>query len=221
MADMVIFIPDKADTARWETIGSGRCLYLRYRKRRGLFAEKRTKRYLQKAKGCSTSDAFWAKKLGLPLLSGSGTELVLALCDRLVPEAAAEKCLALSVGERYDAEAIIRIARRVRTMELIAPESAASLAETIEEETGLSVPIFPAYRPGEGKIALRLPGGADCGKDAIDVSCPDASCLFAPPSALRPLCTHVGSDGDTLAALLPFFGFSYGDAGIFLSKSTK
>ena len=101
------------------------------------------------------------------------------------------------------------------------PYLADALAETIEEETGLRVPVFPKYRPGEGKIALRLPGGAACEGETMDVSMPTKSCIFAPPPILRPLCSHVGNDGDTLEALLSFFGISYAEAGIFLSKSTK
>ncbi len=221
MADLAVFIPDAVNTARWETVGSGRCLYLRYQEKTGFFAKRRVKKHLYKAKGCSTFDRGFSEKLALPLLSGDGARLALALCDRLVPKAAAEEGLILSVGKDYDKAAILEIARKVRFLELVAPEGAEALCEAIEEETGLSVPVYASLSEETEKPRLRLPGGLPLGNGAIDISNPGESCLFAPPAPLRPLCARVGTDGDTLEALLRFFGFKYRDADIFLSKTTK
>ncbi len=221
MADLAVFIPDEVNTARWEVIGAGRCLYLRYAEKKGFFAKRRVKKHLKKAAGCTTLDRGFAEKLSLPHLSGDANRLLLAICYKLVPSEAAEEGLVLSVGKVYDTEAILEIARNVRTLELICPEGGEALAEKIEEETGLSVPVYTSFPGQTEKPCLRLPGGIACGEGAIDVSCPLESCVFAPPAGLRALCTKVGTDGDTIEALLQFFGYTLRDADVFLSKSTK
>ncbi len=220
MADLSVFIPDAVNTARWEPVGSGRCLYIRYMEKPKFFQKRAVKKHLLRAKGTYAVQAEFAEKLSLPLLSGDGKKLVLSLCDRLVPKAAEEEGLVLSVGEEFDEAAILEIARRVRTLEIISKADLTGLCGKIEEETGLIVPVYTKYQPAK-KIFMRLPGGMAVGKGAIDLSAPEKTCLFAPPEALRPLCKIVGSDGNTLEALLRFFGFSYGDADIFLSKITK
>lgn len=219
MAELSVFIPDAVNTARWEPIKNGRCLYIRYMEKPKMFGKRKVKKHLERAKGTYAVQAEFAEKLSLPLLSGNGEKLVLALCHRLVPKAA-EAGLVLSVGEEFDEAAILEIAKRVRTLEMISTADLEALCSKIEEETGLIVPVYKEYRPMD-KIFMRLPGGMAVGKGAIDLSCPKKTCLFSPPEALRPLCKIVGSDGDTLEALLRFFGFSYGEADIFLSKITK
>lgn len=220
MAELSVFIPDGTNTARWEPMGTGRCLYLRYQENPNIFQKRKVKKHLLRAKGTHTLQAAFAEKLSLPLLSGDSTRLVHALCHRLVPKVAEEQGLVLSVGETFDTAAILEIARRVRTLEILSADDISPLTEKIEEETGLVVPVYTAYQPAE-KVFMRLPGGMACGKGAIDLSKPQKACLFAPPAPLRPLCKIVGSDGNTLEALLRFFGFSYGEADIFLSKITK
>ncbi|MBQ7036850.1 MAG: hypothetical protein IJN74_05100 [Clostridia bacterium] len=220
MAELSVFIPDTKQSARWEPIGNGRCLYLGYREKPGLFQKRKEKKHLLRAKGTSTLQPEFSEKLSLPLLSGNGEILVHSLCDRLVPKAAEDGGLVLSVGKSYDTAAILKIAKKVRTLEIIMAEDDGHLAECIGEETGLVVPVHNAFHPAN-KIFMRLPGGMACGGGAIDLSSPQKTCLFAPPEELRPICRIVGSDGDTLEALLRFFGIPYDRADIFLSKITK
>lgn len=220
MAELSVFIPDTVNAARWENVGNGRCLFLQYIKKPKFFQKRSVKKHLERAKGTYAVQSEFAEKLSLPLLSGRGDLLTLALCHRLVPQVAEERGLVLSVGEEVNEAAILEIARRVRELEIISEADMTALCDKIEEETGLCVPMHRVFHPTE-KIIMRLPGGMAAGKDAIDLSSSRKACLFSPPAALRPICQIVGSDGDTLEALLRFFGFSYGDANIFLSKITK
>ena len=41
MDALSVFIPDTVSTARWESIGAGRCLYLRYRQTPGFFQKRK------------------------------------------------------------------------------------------------------------------------------------------------------------------------------------
>ena len=111
------------------------------------------------------------------------------------------------------------LGKKVRFLELIGGEEAEELSEEIGAETGLSVPVFPRLRPEQGKMVVRLPGApGGCG---LDLSDPCRACVFLPPPPLRQVCQRVGTDGQTVATLMSFFGFSPTEACIFLSKSTK
>lgn len=205
-----MFIEDTKDEVTAETVGTGEVIYIRYRRRRGLFAGKRLTRFLEESsRGCATVGTP-PGSLSLPVLGGDAGTLVHARAARFVPPGTER--LSLFPGKGYNRTAILEIASRARYLELIGGKEEETLAEEIGEETGLSVPVFPVLRK-RGQNILRLPG-APAG-EGLDLSNPTKSCTFLPPPPLRSVCRAVGTEGDTLAALLSFFGFSATDGEIF------
>ncbi len=209
---------DTKDYTEAEAIGSGEAVYIHYRPRRGLLARRRLTRFLaEKAADCAVVQPPPVEGMALRQLHGDAATLVCAAAARLLPPGIAR--LALFPGQWATEAVLLEIAGQVRFPELIGGTEAAAMALKIEAETGLSVPVFPVLRPEPGKVVLRLPGApAGCG---LDLSDPCRSCTFLPPPPLRRLCRVLRADGNTLAALLPFFGFTPRDAGVFLSNFTK
>ncbi len=218
MGKLAILIPDTKDFTETETVGSGTCMYIHFKRRRGPFAQKRLTRFLaEKTAGCAVIEERWAKVLELPLLRGDAGRLVHANAVRLLPPNVEH--LALFPGRGWQKESILALSQRVRFPELIGGEEAERLAAEVEAETGLAVPVFPVLRPRPEKLVLRLPGAK--GGSGLDLSRPEKNCTFLPPPSLRRVCTHTDGSGDTLDALLLFFGFAPSDAGVFLSNFTK
>ncbi len=217
MEKLAVFIEDDADFIRQETVGRAEGLYVHYRRRRGPFASLRLARYIKgAASGAVCVDREIAESTGLPLLSGDAGRLVHAACYKLLP--AGTTHLALFPGVGWQTEAILEMARRVRFLELIG-EGNEALAAQIEEETGLMVPLFGQVTEEADKCIMRLPGApGGCG---IDLTVPHKACVFAPPPPLRALFAHTRGDGDTLEALLRFFGFAPQSVGIFCRNLQK
>lgn len=217
MQRIAIFLEDTKDWHETEAVGRGEVVYLHFRPRRGLLARRRLARFLaEKAAGCTVLEA----PVALPcprLPAGDAGALVHACAARIVPSGTER--LALFPGRGWQREVILEIAEKVRFLELVGGAEAEALAEEIGAETGLSVPVFPCLRPEAGKTVLRLPGAPKgCG---LDLSDPCRTCTFLPPQSLRRVCRYVGTDGQTVAALMSFFGFAPWEACVFLSKSTK
>lgn len=210
MERLAVFIEDTKDEVTAETVGKGQVIYIRYRHRRGPFARKRLSQFLEESsRGCATIGTP-PGSLSLPVLKGNVGTLVHARAARFVPPGTER--LSLFPGKGYTSAAILEISSRVRYLELIGGKEEERLAEEIGEETGLSVPVYPVLR-NRGQKILRLPG-APAG-EGLDLSNPAKSCTFLPPLPLRSVCRVVGTDGDTLAALLSFFGFSFGEGEVF------
>ncbi|MBE7025476.1 MAG: hypothetical protein E7408_05420 [Ruminococcaceae bacterium] len=210
MGTLAICIEDTKDFITEERVGTGTVAYIHYRMRHGLFARRRLTRFLaEKTEGC-VCIGHPPVPLSLPSLSGDAGTLVHARAARFVPPDTER--LSLFLGKGWDRGAILEIAARVRFLELIGGTEAEAFAEEIGAETGLSVPVYPMLRE-RGQTVLRLPGAP--GGYGLDLSDPVRSCTFLPPLPLRPVCRFTGADGDTLAALVSFFGFSVGDVGVF------
>ena len=211
---LAIFIPDTSDLTETETIGTGEVLYIHFKVRRGLLSKKRLLRYLEReAEGAYTFDAYFARLLALSTPRGEVCALIHAVFPRLVPEGTVQ--LSLFPGEGYREEAVLTAARRVQFLELVGDAALSPLADRIEAETGLVVPIVASPHEEENALFVRLPG-AKAGA-GLDLTTPEAL-SFLPPPALRRVTSFVGTDASVLAALLPFFGFTHADVDVFCKK---
>ncbi len=212
---LAIFIPDTEDFVKAEPVGSGEALYVHYRVRRGPFPRLRLRRRLYPhLAGAYTLDAFFAERFSLPVPKSDVRKLVHAVWDRLLPSDVTQ--LSLAPGEGVLLETVLRAARRVQFLELLGDASLSPLADAIEAETGMVVPIVSAPHPTENGLSVHLPGAL--GGEGLDLSAPEGVLTVLPPPALRKVTAHVGTSLKTLAALLPFFGFSYEDADVFCKK---
>lgn len=213
---LAIFIPDDADFSNAAPVGSGEVVYIHYRVRRGPFLSRRLRRrFGEVLRGAYTFDRYFAERLSLPVPTGDAARLVHAVWDRLLPEGVVQ--LSLAPGEGFLFDTVLRAARRVQFLELLGDAALSPLADAIEAETGLVVPIVSAPHEGEGALSVFLPGAV--GGTGLDLTCPETTVGVLPPPALRKIAALVGTSLETLAALLPFFGFSYADADVFCKNS--
>lgn len=218
MGRLAVFIEDTKDFTETDKVGSGEVVYVHYRMRRGLFAGRRLSRFLtEKTRGCAVCCTPPVRLEECEQITGSQSELVHKLADRLVPSGT--KHLVLFPGQGWHRPAILRIARKVRFLELVGDSSLETLAEEISEETGLSVPVLQEMGNRDGKEILRLPGAPP--GTGVDVTAPEKNCRFLPPPSLRRVCAVTGTDGNILAGLLSFFDLPEEEIGVFLSNFTK
>lgn len=215
---LAVFLEDTKDFTETETIGCGEAVYIHYRLRHGLLGRRRMVRFLaENAVDCAAVQPLPVALPTIRQLHGDAAELVRNAVPRLIPPGTER--LAIFPGQGTAEKTLVEIAEKVRFPELIGGAEAAALAAKMEAETGLSVPVFSTLRPEPEKLVLRLPGAPPgCG---LDLSAPAACCTFLPPLPLRRVCRTLQADGDVLAGLLSFFGFSPRDAGVFLSNFTK
>ncbi len=212
---LAIFIPDTADFTKSIPIGHGEAVFLHYRIRRGFLGARRARRrLLREARGAYTFDTAFSEQLSLPIPAGDAARLVHTVWDRLLPEDIT--LLSLAPGEGYLPETVLRAARKVRFLELLGDASLSPLADFLEAETGMVVPIVAAPHTAEGALSVYLPGSR--GGAGLDLTQPDRTLSFLPPPTLRSLTPHTGTSARTIAALLSFFDIPYADVDVFCKK---